>query len=310
MINIIGKNFNELFINSIFYINSKGSWVKARGFKFKELIAPNLVLSNPKECLCTIKDRKLNYSYLIIEKFTYLSQISYPEAIIAYNSKMENYLNKKTGDFDGAYGLRIAKNKQLDHCYELLKEDKGSRQAVITINDYTDRRKSLDKACTLSLQFLIRDNKLHLITTMRSNDLMFGTSLDIPAFCFLQEIMLFWLKETYPNLKLGQYIHKPGSFHYYDYSEKQLLSLLKLNEQDKYDYEILNLNEINNKKTPKWNISYKETPKALKGFWKAEKLIRDKLIYKPTKYKVINEYLEELLNYNIKKYEHRKNEKK
>lgn len=308
MINIFGKNFNELFINSIFYIYSKGDWVKARGFKFKELIAPNLVLDNPRECLCTISDRKLNYSYLIIEKFTYLSQISYPEAIIAYNSKMINYLNPKTKDFDGAYGLRIAKNKQLDHCYELLKEDKGSRQAVITINDYTDRRKSLDKACTLSLQFLIRKNKLHLITTMRSNDLMFGTSLDIPAFCFLQEVMLSWLKETYPTLKLGQYIHKPASFHYYDYSEKQLLELLKLNQQD--DTQILNINIVNDKKTPKWDISYKDTKKALKLFWKEEVKIRKSLKFKTTGFKCIDEYLNELLNYNVKKYEQRKNGKK
>lgn len=308
MLNIFGKNFNELFINSIFFIHTKGDWVKARGFKFKEIIAPNLILDNPKECLCTITDRKLNYSYLIIEKFTYLSQISYPEAIIAYNSKMVNYLNKKTGDFDGAYGPRIAKNKQLDHCYKLLKEDKGSRQAVITINDYTDRRESLDKACTLSLQFLIRNNKLHLITTMRSNDLLFGTSLDIPAFCFIQEVMLFWLKETYPTLKLGQYIHKPASFHYYDYSESQLLDLLKLSQQD--DTQILNLNQVNDKKTPKWNINYKDTPKALKAFWKEELKIRTKLKLKTTGFKCIDEYLNELLNYNIKKYEQRKNGKK
>ena len=95
MNNIIGRDFNELFINSIYNIYTQGSWTKPRSFKCKELISPKLILTNPLDCLCTIEDRKLNYAYLIIEKFTYLSQISYPEAIMAYNSKMKNYFNQK-----------------------------------------------------------------------------------------------------------------------------------------------------------------------------------------------------------------------
>jgi len=227
---------------------------------------------------------------------------------MAYNSKMKNYFNQKLNDFDGAYGPRIAKGNQLEHSFKLLMEDKDTRQAVITINDWTDRKTSLDKPCTLSLQFLIRQNKLYLIVTMRSNDLLWGLSLDCPAFAFLQEVMWTWLKEKYKTLKLGHYIHNPGSFHYYDYSEKKLLDLLKIKEQE--DWEIVNLNKVNNKKNPRWNISHKETSKALKEFWKAEKVIRDKLIFKPTKYKVLNEYLEELFKYNLKKYEQRKNSKK
>lgn len=305
---ISGKNFNELFINSIYYLYTKGDWTKPRGFKCKELIAPQLVLKNPLDCLCTITDRKLNYAYLIIEKFSYLSQNSFPEVIIHYNSKMKNYLNQTSGDFDGAYGLRIAKGNQLEHAFQLLSKDKDTRQAVITINDFTDRKTSLDKPCTLSLQFLIRKNELHLIVNMRSNDLLWGLSLDCPAFAFLQEVMYKWLKEKYKTLKLGNYIHNAASFHYYDYSEKQLLDLLKLNQQD--DTQILNLNQLNNRQNPKWNISHKETPKALKAFWKEEARIRKSLKFKTTGFKCIDEYLNELLNYNKKKYEQGKNGKK
>lgn len=301
---IEANNFNELFISAIYTLHTKGEWTKPRGFKCKELIAPQLVLTNPFNCLCTIKDRKLNYAYLIIEKFSYLSQISVPNILISYNAKMKDYINPKSKDFDGAYGPRIGRGNQLEHAFKLLSEDKDTRQAVITINDWTDRKKSADKPCTLSLQFLIRQNKLHLIVNMRSNDILWGLCLDCPAFAFIQEVMLYWLKEKYKTLKIGNYIHNAGSFHFYDYSEKQLLNMLKLDEQE--DYKIVNLNSINNKTNPKWNVSKKDTKKALKLFWKEEKNVREKLKFNKTGFNCIDEYLNQLLNYWTKKYEQRK----
>jgi thymidylate synthase len=282
--NFVGAdNFNDLFKKAINVLDSEGEWTEPRGFKCKEIISPQLVLTNPKNCLVTLEDRKLNYAYLIVEKFSYLSQISVPHILIAYNAQMKNYLNQDTGDFDGAYGPRIAKNSQLEYCYKQLLEDKDSRQAVITINDYTDRKVSKDKPCTLTLQFLIRENKLDMIVNMRSNDILWGFCLDVPCFAFIQEAMAFWL-----GIDMGIYIHQPASFHYYDNFEEKILSYK-------------NSVKKNKEKNPKWNISFDDTHHALMSFWMEENNIRLHGFYIPTKFDCINEYLERLLNHWINK---------
>jgi thymidylate synthase len=291
---IIADNFNELFLDGIYTIDLFGKWTKPRGFDCKEIIGAQLILTNPKNCLCTIEDRKLNYAYLIIEKMMYLSQICVPSILIAYNSKMGNYINENTKDFDGAYGPRIGKNSQLKYCYEQLKSDKDSRQAVITINDFTDRHVSKDIPCTMYLHFLIREGKLDLIANMRSNDILWGLCLDIPAFCFLQEVMAFWL-----GVEVGNYIHNDSSLHYYKEYEEKLLSFLKMEKQD--HYRILNYNICNFETIPEWNIKFEETEKALNDFWLEENNIREHGSYNQTKYNVINNYLDRLLKYNLYK---------
>ena len=299
------NNFNDLFIKTCYSLLTIGSWTRPRGFKCKELIGCRLVLNNPLDCLITIKDRKLNYAYSIIEKFRYLSGKSNEEIILSYNSKMKDFLNT-SGTFDGAYGPRISNGDQFNHAFELLKNDEDSRQAVITINDFRDRRTSLDKPCTLSLQFLIRSNKLILITTMRSNDIMWGLCLDAPAFCFLQEVMCSWLRKYYPTLGLGEYIHQAGSMHYYDNFEEQIVNMVKPERQMGEYYKLLNFNELNNVKNPTWDISKEDTNEALELFWKNESIIRSSLLYEETRFKCINQYLDILLNYWKKKSEKNK----
>jgi hypothetical protein len=61
------------------------------------------------------------------------------------------------------------------------------------------------------LQFLIRRNRLHTLTTMRSNDAYIGLPHDIFCFSMLQEVLARTL-----GVALGQYSHFVGSLHLYD----------------------------------------------------------------------------------------------
>lgn len=287
---IISDNFNDMFVDAVNAITSYGVWTEPRGFRCKELIAPQLILTNPKRCLITLKTRKLNYAYLTIEKLMYLSEMQDPEVLIAYNKKMKNYINEETGKFDGAYGDRIRKDNQFEWCFEELKKDPESRRAVVTIHDSTDcNHETKDAACTLSLQFLIRDGKLDLITTMRSNDVLWGLCLDVPAFCFLQEVMASWLE-----IPVGKYIHNPASLHYYDTAEVQLLTIT---HGDLYDF------NDEGSKMPKWTVPHEYTTDALQEFWKEERRIRETGDFNMTRYVSINHYLAQLKEYWDKKKE-------
>lgn len=278
---IFGSHFNDIFIKAIAQIKEKGKWTNPRGFHCKELIASQLVLENPENCLITFKERGLNYAYLTIEKFMYLSKFQDPDIMVKYNSKMADYINPDTGRFDGAYGDRIAKGNQLEWCYEELKKDPDSRRAVVMIHDYTDcNHDTKDSTCTLSLHFMIRDGKLDLITTMRSNDILWGTCLDVPAFCFLQEVMAYWL-----GIPVGRYIHQASSLHFYDTVEQKI---------DKVFY---GSRETLDKVFPKWTVSFEETKEALEAFWKAEKSIRQDGGFMLTGFETIDDYLLQLKEY-------------
>jgi thymidylate synthase len=58
---------------------------------------------------------------------------------------------------------------------------------------------------------LVRDNRLHMLTSMRSNDAWFGLPHDIFTFTILQELVARSL-----GLELGEYKHVVGSLHLYE----------------------------------------------------------------------------------------------
>lgn len=123
------------------------------------------------------------------------------------------------------YGPRAA--WQLKSVYEMLHHDPESRQAIIQVYQPEDLHKGYpDCPCTMSLQFLIRrddweEPRLHLVATMRSNDIWFGTPIDVFMFTFLQRQMAASLR-----VKLGTYTHQAGSFHVYEQHWDQIYQML------------------------------------------------------------------------------------
>lgn len=101
-------------------------------------------------------------------------------------------------------------------CLEELRRDKASRRAVLNIYAHGNRPFGKDTPCTLSLQFLIRDDKLHLIANMRSNDIWYGFSIDQFCNSMLHRLVYNELCKNYADLQLGNYYHNAASFHAYD----------------------------------------------------------------------------------------------
>lgn len=114
-----------------------------------------------------------------------------------YGEKIQNY-----------YGFN-----QLEYVEKCLEKDELSRQAVIHIKPAKDYIKSptKDMPCTLTLQFFVRDGKLHLTVNMRSNDIWMGFPYDCFQFCLLQNYLAMKL-----SYKVGTYTHIAGSLHLYE----------------------------------------------------------------------------------------------
>lgn len=111
-------------------------------------------------------------------------------------------------------------------CVEALKADKDTRQALLRFSLPEHHwQGNKDFVCTISGNFLIRDDKLNLAVVMRSNDLVKGLAYDMPWFISLIYKMVGELKETYPNLQPGTYTHLSHSMHMY---EKDLPTINKM----------------------------------------------------------------------------------
>jgi thymidylate synthase len=100
----------------------------------------------------------------------------------------------------------------------VLKLKRGSRRAVIQLFDAEDivepSRKEVP--CTCTLQFLIRGDRLHLISSLRSNDAYLGLPHDVFAFTMIQEIMARRL-----GVEIGTYKQMVGSLHLYDKQDEK-----------------------------------------------------------------------------------------
>jgi thymidylate synthase len=121
----------------------------------------------------------------------------------------------------GAYGPRI--HEQLGYVLRVLANDPTSRQAVMTIWR-NNPPASKDIPCTLSVQFLIRNNKLYCFDTMRSSDLWLGWPYDVFSFSMLSLYIVLLLREGRGmKLKLGELWITAGSQHIYDRDREGVL---------------------------------------------------------------------------------------
>ncbi|MCY1533968.1 Thymidylate synthase [compost metagenome] len=108
--------------------------------------------------------------------------------------------------------MGAGKHNQLNSIIKILSEKSSSRQAVVQLFDAKDILKPRkDIPCTCTLQFLIRKKKLHMFTSMRSNDVYLGLPHDVSAFTMMQEILARPLE-----CELGEYKHYVSSLHLYE----------------------------------------------------------------------------------------------
>lgn len=133
----------------------------------------------------------------------------------------QSLMSKKDGEkFDYTYSERINFHNQLDNAIAALKEDEHSRRAMIMIFKPEDTDESMGFEtripCSVSYQFLIRNNKLMMIYYIRSNDLFRHFAVDIWMAGALQDYIVEQLKPVYPNLKSGSLNYYCGSLHAYN----------------------------------------------------------------------------------------------
>lgn len=199
-----------------------------RGNQTKELINLSASLLSVHNRMTTLPFRKFSLAYAIGELTWYLSASNDLEHMKYYALQYSNFSDNGESLY-GAYGPRIFRKRgdrrsQWHQAIETLLKDSDSRQAVISIYNPDDAgRTTKDMPCTLNFQLMIRNESLHWITNMRSNDLWLGTPYDIFCFTMMQEIMADKL-----NVQPGIYSHHVGSWHLYDRNFERMRKIVRL----------------------------------------------------------------------------------
>lgn len=104
---------------------------------------------------------------------------------------------------------------------DTLKANPNSRQAAAiytrpSIHEDSTKNGMKDFICTNAVHYEIRDNQLHVIVQMRSNDAIFGYKNDYAWQKYIQTLLLADLIPTYPQLEIGSIIWQVASFHIYE----------------------------------------------------------------------------------------------
>ena len=268
---IKSKDANDAWIKTIKYLKKYGKESAPRSKRIKEILGYNICIENPKNKIIYCPTRKMSLPYAVGEFIYYITGDNSLEFIQYYSNQFKNFTDDdKT--INSAYGHRIfgytnlIDFNQWEHVKKQLKEDIDTRQAIIHLH-LPNNKKTNDELCTLTLQFIIRNNKLNLFVNMRSNDIIWGFTYNVFNFTLFQELMANEL-----NIEVGYYYHNAASMHIYEkdwnklkhirnkkpknfnlefnldtitLNDKRLLKLIELEEIIRLSYDINDIVNIN-----------------------------------------------------------------
>lgn len=190
-------------------IDDKGHYIEARNEPTKEILNAAVLIKNPRNRIIPIE--RFRHDFILQESFDILNEN--PPRVYHSKEMLEKTMgNSENIMFFGNEMRQAFSRWSLLKILDYFKEDKNTRKAIL---DLGTRRPVVHNPCLIYAHFLIRDNKLHLSSETRGTAISMGFTSDVFFFTLIQEIMLGWLREYYPELEMGDFLYKTGSLHYY-----------------------------------------------------------------------------------------------
>ena len=205
------RNANEAYE----YVHDK---IIQEGIEFgdtKALFNVGFYITDPKDRKIINKERNWKEDYAEAEWQWYLSGDPNIKALGDIYGKVPEIWKRMadpSGKVNSNYGYQWERNAQLDMVLEMLKHNKDTRQACVSIYDGKEiNNYAFDTPCTYAIQFTIVHGRLDMCVTMRSNDLWYGFCNDQYQFSKLQEMVSKRLK-----IETGTYYHFAHNMHLYN----------------------------------------------------------------------------------------------
>jgi thymidylate synthase len=187
----------------------------------REYLHCSLHLSNPRERWVLSRQPPLNPAFAIAEVIWILQGRNDAAFLNYWNPALPKFAGL-TDSYYGAYGHRLRRNlgfDQIEQAYQILSLAADSRQVVLQIWDgakdlpfATGQPRDPDIPCNVVSMLKVRDDRLHWLQIMRSNDLYLGTPHNLVQFTSLQEIVAGWL-----GIEVGSFVLMCDSLHLYEH---------------------------------------------------------------------------------------------
>lgn len=166
-----------------------------------------------------------NEEYIKREIDWYLSESLYVYDIPEKTPEIWKQISSTKGKINSNYGQLIfskENHKQYKHVCQQLLCDPNSRRAVMiyqrpTMHDDFSVDGMSDFICTNAVQYMVRDNALHAVVQMRSNDVVFGYRNDYAWQKFVLDRLVNDLNDFGENTySPGDITWQVGSLHVYE----------------------------------------------------------------------------------------------
>lgn len=228
------KTFSQAYAELLYQLQNNYEYkVETRGTSSREIQDFAFTLEDPTSNLYKCTPRSSQEKYIAAELLFYFSGSNQLNWINKF-AKFWNQVANKDWTVNSAYGklIFVDKNRfgitEYQWALDKLLQDKDTRQSLMHFNkpEHQDPE-TRDFVCTKDAVFSIRENRLNLTLSMRSNDAIWGTPTDVAFFTVLQQQMLRAVQVKYPEVVLGTYTHIVNSMHVYDRHFELLDNMLK-----------------------------------------------------------------------------------
>lgn len=203
--------------------------ITARGNDAREAIGVGFRLTDPRQRLPYLAERKANPVFHFAEALWYLAGRRDLEMIGYYAPSMRSSSPDGIHLGGSAYGYTLFAPADgdtvapFDRVLELLRSETDSKRGYLPV--FSPRELALsdnpDMACLAGLHLLARGGRLHMVCNMRANDLDCGLLSDVFSFTMIQEYAAIQL-----GLEVGTYTHLIGSAHVCDRNTERVKRVL------------------------------------------------------------------------------------
>ena len=195
------------YVDTLGWLLAKGKKVPSRVGDTLEVEDVTIKLHDPRRAMPTNRPG-YNKGFGLLEAAQLVGGFHDEEAMKLALPKIADFT-----DFHGAYGKRVALRDQVRKIIKMLRDDPGTRRAVIALWDagLDINGGHTDHPCTIAITFRIRDGALNMTVHMRSNDIWRGWAYDCVQFAQLQITIA-----SFVGVRVGTYTHHADSFHIYE----------------------------------------------------------------------------------------------
>ena len=229
------RNVNDGFIKALDKIEIDHVVLESRVGEVMEFPTPvTTVYKNPTERVLFEEIRDANPFFHFMESLWMLAGRNDLAYVEQYNKRMREYSDDGV-DLHGAYGYRWINHfdfDQIDSIIKRLKAIPNDRRSVLQMWDpkVDLNRDGVDVPCNTVIYFKVRDGKLNMTVSNRSNDVIWGTfGANVVHMSMLQEYVARSV-----GVRVGVYNQVSDSFHVYTNIFIDMWK--KLAEDDVFDF--------------------------------------------------------------------------